>query len=95
MTTAPPVLPDLPDVVALPELPKRGTGERSRRRQVRRRLAREQLIVVLFLVLALIATLVILGRQWLDSGGQVTTNPNAITTLTTLTTLSTLSGGST
>jgi hypothetical protein len=78
MTTAPPVLPELPDVVALPELPKRGRGERSRRRQVRRRLAREQLIVAVFLLLALIATLVILGRQWLDSGGPVTSNPSAI-----------------
>jgi hypothetical protein len=83
MMTAPPVLPD---VVALPT---RGTGERSRRRKVRRRLAREQLIVVLFLVLALIATVVILGRQWLDSGNQATTTPNAISTF------SSFSGGRT
>jgi hypothetical protein len=84
MTTAPPVLPDLPNEVTLPELPKRGTGERSRRRQVRRRLAREQLIVALFLLLALIATLVILGRQWLDSGGPVATNSNALSISSTL-----------
>ena len=81
MTTAPSVLPELPDVVALPDLP-----QRSRRRKMRRRLAREQIIVACVLVLALVATLVILGMQWLDSGGPTTTAPSAI---------STLSGGST
>jgi hypothetical protein len=86
MTTAPQVLPELPDVVALPDLPHWGVGERSRRRQMRRRLAREQMIVAFVLVLALVATLVILGRQWLDSGGPTTTNPSSI---------SILSGGST
>jgi hypothetical protein len=88
MTTAPPVLPELPDVVALPDLPQRGVGERSRRRKMRRRLAREQIIVACVLVLALVATLVILGRQWLDSGGPSTTNPSSIS-------ISVSSGGST
>jgi hypothetical protein len=80
MTTAPPVLPEPTEVVALPDLPQRGVGERSRRRQMRRRLAREQLIVVFVLILALVATLVILGMQWLDSGGPTTTNPSAMST---------------
>ncbi len=66
MTTAPQVLPELADSVSLPE---RGSGERQRRREARRRLAREQLVVVVVLVLALVVTLIILGQQWLDSGG--------------------------
>jgi hypothetical protein len=87
--TAPQLLPETLDVVALRavpevvEVPGRGTGERSRRRRVRRRLAREQLMVALFLLLALIATVAILGREWLDSAGPVTTSPDAISTLST------------
>jgi hypothetical protein len=97
--TAPQLLPETLDVVALravpdaaeapgrgtevAEVPGRGTGERSRRRRVRRRLAREQLMVALFLLLALIATVAILGREWLDSAGPVTTSPDAISTFST------------
>ena len=63
MTTAPPVLPELPEIV---ELPQRGSGERQRRRLARRRLAREQLIVVIVLLVALVLSLVqivFLGAQ--------------------------------
>jgi ferric-dicitrate binding protein FerR (iron transport regulator) len=78
MTTAPPVLPELPDPVALPE---RGTGERHRRRHARRRLAREQLVMVALLIVALVITVVILGQQWLDSGATGTTTGASISTL--------------
>lgn len=44
-----------------------GPGERLRRRR-RRRLVREELFTVFVLLLALVATLVVLGLQWLDSG---------------------------
>src|SRR5579859_43805 len=70
MITAPPVLPELPDALPLPE---RGTGERQRRRQARRRLARQQRLVVVLITLALAITVAILGRQWLDSAGTGTT----------------------
>jgi hypothetical protein len=79
MTTAPPVLPELPDAVALPP---RGTGERHRRRQARRRLARERLVVVAVLILILAITVIILGQQWLDSGGAGTPTGAAIPTRT-------------
>ena len=71
MITAPPVLPELPDALPLPE---RGTGERQRRRQARRRLARQQRLVVVLIILALAVTVAILGQQWLDSGGTGTTS---------------------
>ena len=45
-----------------------GPGERLRRLRRRRRLLREELAAVAFLVLALAATLVVLGLQWLGSG---------------------------
>jgi hypothetical protein len=45
-----------------------GPGERLRRLRQRRRLVREELLTVGVLVLALAATLVVLGLQWLDSG---------------------------
>jgi hypothetical protein len=44
-----------------------GPGDRLRRRR-RRRLVREELLTVFVLLLALTATLVVLGFQWLDSG---------------------------
>jgi ferric-dicitrate binding protein FerR (iron transport regulator) len=65
MTTAPAALPELPDDL---ETPAPSVGERHRRRQARRRLAREHLAVVVFLIVALAVTVVILGQQWLESG---------------------------
>jgi hypothetical protein len=44
-------------------------GPRRRRRLARRRLVREEILAVLVLVAALAATLVLLGLQWLNSGG--------------------------
>jgi hypothetical protein len=49
-----------------------GPGERLRRRRQRRRLVREQLLAVAILVIALAATLVVLGLQWVGSGQNVT-----------------------
>jgi len=43
-------------------------GDRLRRLQHRRRLAREELLAVLFLLAALAATVALLAMQWLDSG---------------------------
>jgi hypothetical protein len=48
--------------------PESGTGERLQRLHHRRRLFREELLVVLFLLLALTVTVTVLGMQWLDSG---------------------------
>jgi len=62
MTTAPPVRPD---PIALPA---RGNGERHQRRLERRRLGRQQALVVLVMLLALAVTVVVLGQQWLASG---------------------------
>jgi hypothetical protein len=45
-----------------------GPGERLRRLRRRRRLHREELVAVAILVIALAATLVVLGLQWLGSG---------------------------
>ena len=49
-----------------------GPGERLRRLRQRRRLVREELLAVAILVIALVATLVVLGLQWLGSGQSVT-----------------------
>jgi hypothetical protein len=49
-----------------------GPGERLRRLRQRRRLLREELLAVAVLVIALVATLVVLGLQWLGSGQSVT-----------------------
>ena len=49
-----------------------GPGERLRRLRRRRRLLREELLAVGILVVALAATLVVLGLQWLGSGQSVT-----------------------
>jgi hypothetical protein len=49
-----------------------GPGERLRRLRQRRRLLREELLAVDILVIALAATLVVLGLQWLGSGQSVT-----------------------
>jgi hypothetical protein len=49
-----------------------GPGERLRRLRKRRRLLREELLAVAILVIALAATLVVLGLQWLGSGQSVT-----------------------
>jgi hypothetical protein len=51
-----------------------GPGERLRRLRARRRLVREELLVVGILVIALAATLVVLGLQWLGSGQSVTSS---------------------
>ncbi len=53
-----------------------GPGERLRRLRQRRRLVREELLTIAVLVLALAATLVVLGLQWLDSGQS--TSPNSV-----------------
>ena len=45
------------------------SSTRQRRRQARRRLVREEILVVVVLVVALAVTLVLLGLQWLSSGG--------------------------
>jgi hypothetical protein len=54
-----------------------GPGERIRRLRQRRRLVREELLAVAILVIALVATLAVLGLQWLGSGQSVmpTTGP--------------------
>ena len=68
MTTAPPVRPE---AIALPSA---GTGERQRRRYQRRRLGREQLLVVVLMFLALVITVAVLALQWMttNSGTGVT-----------------------
>jgi hypothetical protein len=45
-----------------------GPGERLRRLCRRQRLVREELLTIVVLLVALAATLVVLGLQWLDSG---------------------------
>jgi hypothetical protein len=45
-----------------------GPGARLRRLHHRRRLLREELLAVAILVIALAATLLVLGLQWLGSG---------------------------
>jgi hypothetical protein len=45
-----------------------GPNERLERRHRRQRLFREELLVVLFLLLALTVTVTVLAMQWLDSG---------------------------
>jgi hypothetical protein len=59
----------VPETVPLPDA---GTGERSERRRVHRRLAREQFFTVLVLVAALAVTVAVLLSQWMggSSGGQ-------------------------
>jgi hypothetical protein len=57
----------LPPQVASANADGGGPGERLRRRR-RRRLIREELFTIFVLLLALAATLVVLGLQWLDSG---------------------------
>jgi hypothetical protein len=51
-----------------------GPGERIRRLRERRRLVRQELLAVAILVIALAATLVVLGLQWLGSGQSVTSS---------------------
>jgi hypothetical protein len=51
-----------------PPRPESGTSERLQRLHRRQRLFREELLVVLFLLLALTVTVTVLGMQWLDSG---------------------------
>jgi hypothetical protein len=45
-----------------------GPNERLERRHRRQRLFREELLVVLFLLLALTLTVTVLAMQWLNSG---------------------------
>lgn len=44
-------------------------GTRQRRRLERQRVVREQILTLVVLAAALAVTLVLLGLQWLDSGG--------------------------
>ncbi len=64
MTTAPPAL----EVSTVPDT---GAGARRHRRYQRRRLVRQQIVVVAIMVLALIVTLLLLGQQWLQGAGGV------------------------
>lgn len=66
-----------------PTLPaESGPGQRLRRLQRRRRLLREELLAVLFLLIALAVTVTVLAFQWLGSGqagnGVHTPNPTVI-----------------
>jgi hypothetical protein len=53
---------------ATPLAEEGGPGERLRRLHRRRRLLREELIAVGFLLVALAATVAVLANQWLGSG---------------------------
>ena len=53
---------------ASPQSPESGPSERLQRLHRRRRLFREELLVVLFLLLALALTVTVLGMQWLNIG---------------------------
>ena len=64
MTTAPPLHQAVPH--ALPA-PSRLRGERLRRRQERRKVLREQVIVAVVLLFVLAVTLGVLALQWLSS----------------------------
>jgi hypothetical protein len=66
----------LPPVVPSADEAGGGPGERLRRLRRRRRLLREQVLAIAVLVIALAATLTVLGLQWLDSGQSG--NPGAI-----------------
>jgi hypothetical protein len=57
-----------PSVVASAGADDGGPGVRLRRLRRRRRLLREELLAVAFLVIALAATLAVLGLEWLGSG---------------------------
>lgn len=48
-----------------------GPGERLWRLRRRRRLVREEMLAVLFLLLVLTATVAVLATQWLDSGASI------------------------
>jgi hypothetical protein len=61
-----------PPTVASTDAAGGGPGERFRRLRQRRRLVREELLAVAVLVIALAATLAVLGLQWLGSGQSVT-----------------------
>lgn len=54
-----------------PPRPESGPSERLQRLHRRRRLFREELLVVLVLLLALAVTVTVLGMQWLDSGPSI------------------------
>jgi len=69
MTTVRPESPvEAPPVVWSAHADDEGPGVRLRRLHRRRRLLREELLAVAFLVIALVATLAVLGLQWLGSG---------------------------
>ena len=58
----------VPPVAAPADVEGGGPGERLRRLRQRRRLVREELLTIAVLLVALVATLVVLGLQWLDTG---------------------------
>ena len=66
------VVRSAPPSVASADADGGGPGERLRRLRQRRRLVREEFVTVAILVIALAATLVVLGLQWLGSGQSVT-----------------------
>lgn len=53
-------------------------GDRLRRLQVRRRLLREQLLAVTFLLLVLAITVGVLAMQWLGSGGAASASLSSV-----------------
>jgi hypothetical protein len=52
----------------LPTDAESGPGERLRRLQHRKRVLREELLVILILLAAMTATVTVLAMQWLNSG---------------------------
>lgn len=69
MKTVRPATPvAIPPVGSAPDADDDGPGARLRRRHHRRRLFREELLAIAVLIIALAATLLVLGLQWLGSG---------------------------
>jgi hypothetical protein len=66
-----------------PVRPESGSTERLQRLRRRKRLFREELLVVLVLLLALCLTVTVLAMQWLDSGSSTSSInvPNPTNTL--------------
>ncbi len=58
----------IPPEATAPHAGDDGPGARLRRLHHRRRLLREELLAIAVLIIALAATLLVLGLQWLGSG---------------------------